>query len=41
MVFRRLPVVQIEGLRKPMIKVADYLAPIVESTYRGDRVVRF
>ena len=39
-VFRRLPVVQIEGLRKPMIKVADYHALIEESTYRNDRVIR-
>jgi hypothetical protein len=33
--------VQIEGLRKPMIKVADYRALIDDCTYRGDRVVRF
>jgi hypothetical protein len=36
-IFRRLPVVQLEGLRKPMVRVSDYVALVEASTYRGDR----
>jgi hypothetical protein len=37
-VFRACPVVVLPGYSKPMIRVADYLALVESSTYRGDRV---
>lgn len=37
-IFRRLPVVSIPGVRKPMVRVADYVELVEESTYRDDRV---
>ena len=37
-IFQKLPVLQLDGVRKPMIRVGDYLALLEESTYRGDRV---
>jgi hypothetical protein len=37
-VFRALPVVVLPGYSRPLVKVADYLALITESTYDGDRV---
>lgn len=37
-VFRACPVVVLPGYSRPMIRVADYVALITESTYRGDRV---
>jgi len=40
-VFRALPVIYLPGYRRPMVRVADYLALIEEHTYRGDRVVPF
>ena len=36
--FRKLPVVVLEGYRRPMVRVEDYLAAIAESTYGRDRV---
>jgi hypothetical protein len=37
-IFRRCPVVVVEGFSRPMIRVSDYLQALEESTYRGDRV---
>jgi hypothetical protein len=37
-IFRALPVFVPAGTRRPMIRVADYLAFTVEHTYAGDRV---
>jgi hypothetical protein len=37
-VFRELPVVVLPGYRRPLIRVADYLALLEERTYRDDRV---
>jgi hypothetical protein len=37
-VFRALPVVELPGYSRPLIKAEDYLALIERSTYRGDRV---
>lgn len=37
-VFRALPVVALPGYSRPLVKVADYLALLEDSTYRGDRV---
>jgi hypothetical protein len=37
-VFRACPVVAFPGYRRPLIRVADYLALLEQSTYRGDRV---
>lgn len=37
-VFRALPVVQIPGYSRPLVRVSDYLALIEQSTYREDRV---
>jgi hypothetical protein len=37
-VFRGCPVVLFADYRRPMVKVADYLAYVESSTYRGDRV---
>lgn len=37
-VFRALPVVVFPGYRRPMIRAADYLRLVEDSTYRGDRV---
>ena len=37
-IFRRLPVVQIAGVWKPMVRVADYVELLEESTFRGDSV---
>jgi hypothetical protein len=37
-IYRRLPVVVVEGFSRPMIRVADYLALLESSTYRDDRV---
>ena len=37
-VFRVLPVVVLPGYSRPLIRVADYLAVLEASTYRGDRV---
>jgi hypothetical protein len=37
-VFRSLPVVVLPGYRRPLIRAADYLALVEDSTYRGDRV---
>jgi hypothetical protein len=37
-VFRALPVVELPGYSRPLIRAEDYLALIERSTYRGDRV---
>jgi hypothetical protein len=37
-VFRACPIVSFPGYRRPMVRVADYLAFVDASTYRGDRV---
>ena len=37
-VFRELDVVVLPGYSRPMVRVADYLALVERSTYRGDRV---
>lgn len=37
-VFRALPVVALPGYSRPLVRVADYLALLEASTYRGDRV---
>jgi hypothetical protein len=37
-VFRGCPVVAFAGYSRPLIRVADYLAFLEASTYRGDRV---
>ncbi len=37
-VFRACPVVAFPGYSRPLIRVADYLALVESSTYRGDRV---
>lgn len=37
-VFRACPVVALPGYSRPLIRVEDYRALIVASTYRGDRV---
>ena len=37
-IFRRLPVVVLDGYSRGFVKVADYLALLEASTYRGDRV---
>jgi hypothetical protein len=37
-VFRGCPIVSFPDYRRPMIRVADYLAFVESSTYRGDRV---
>ncbi len=37
-IFRGCPVVVPPGYSRPAIRVADYLALIEDSTYRGDRV---
>jgi hypothetical protein len=37
-VFRKLPVVVFPGSSRPMIKVADYLELVKESTYDNNRV---
>jgi hypothetical protein len=37
-VFRACPVVALPGYRRPLVRVADYLALVEESTYDGDRV---
>jgi hypothetical protein len=37
-VFRALPVVVFPSTRKPMIRTSDYLEPVEQSSYRGDRV---
>lgn len=37
-VFRACPVVAFPGYSRPLIRVADYLAFVESSTYRGDRV---
>jgi hypothetical protein len=37
-VFRALPVVVLPGYSRPLVRVEDYRAFLVEHTYRGDRV---
>jgi hypothetical protein len=37
-VLRALPVVVLPGYSRPLVRVADYLALVEQSTYRGDRV---
>jgi hypothetical protein len=37
-IFRALPTVHLPGYARPLVKVADYVALIESSTYRGDRV---
>lgn len=37
-VFRGCPRVRFPGYDRPMVRVADYLAFVESSTYRGDRV---
>jgi hypothetical protein len=37
-VFRALPVVQLPGYSRPLVRVSDYLDLIERSTYRDDRV---
>ena len=37
-VFRALPVVALPGYSRPLVRVADYLELVEQSTYRGDRV---
>lgn len=37
-IFRACPVVVLPGYSRPLVRVADYLALIEASTYRGDRV---
>ena len=37
-VFRACDVVVLPGYSRPLIRVADYLALVERSTYRGDRV---
>ena len=37
-VFRELDVIVLPGYSRPMVRVADYLALMERSTYRGDRV---
>ena len=37
-IFRELPNVVVPGYRRPMIRVADYIAFIDASTYDGTRV---
>jgi hypothetical protein len=37
-VFRALPVVVLPGYSRPMVRVADYLALVDESTFHDDRV---
>jgi hypothetical protein len=37
-IFRKLPIVKIEGCRCPVIRASDYLELIEASTYGGDRV---
>jgi hypothetical protein len=37
-IFKALPVVAVPGYRRPLIRVADYLAYMAEHTYRDDRV---
>jgi hypothetical protein len=37
-VFRALPIVALPGYSRPLVRVADYLALIENSTYRDDRV---
>lgn len=37
-VFRACDVVVLPGYSRPLIRVADYLALVEASTYRGDRV---
>lgn len=38
-IFRKLPVVAVEGFSRPMVRVADYRALVEASTFRdGERV---
>ena len=37
-VFRALDVVVLPGFSRPFVRVADYVALVERSTYRGDRV---
>ena len=37
-VFRELPVIELPGYSKPMVKVRDYQGLIAACTYDGDRV---
>lgn len=37
-VFRALPVVELPGYSRPLIRAADYLELVERSTYRDDRV---
>lgn len=37
-IFRKLPVIAIEGVRKPMVRVRDYQELLGASTYAGDKV---
>jgi hypothetical protein len=37
-IFKALPVVQIPGYARTMIRVSDYLQLIAKNTYQGDRV---
>ena len=37
-IFRRLPVVVIEGYSRPFVRAADYEKLLVESTFDGSRV---
>jgi hypothetical protein len=37
-VFRGCPVIEFPGYSRPMVRVADYLKFVADSTYAGDRV---
>jgi hypothetical protein len=37
-VFRSLPVVVFPGYSRPMVRAADYLELVAQSTFTGDRV---
>jgi hypothetical protein len=37
-VFRKLPVVVIDGYSRPMIRASDFVAYIDKQTYKSDRV---
>ncbi len=37
-IFRALPVVALPGYSRPMVRVADYIALVEESTFHNDRV---
>jgi hypothetical protein len=37
-IFRALPVVALPGYSRPMVRVADYIALVEQSTFHNDRI---